>query len=176
MNDTFDRIYRETYPHLLRYALLHLSDPTDAEDALQNVYFAFYRRTKRFGRPEILFPKAFLLRMLRREIIRTYAERDTEKARRAAAEAEAEVLDAEAPEPEDLCLDRAMAEEILSAAKRLPPDSYRVFVLYYGFRMTVREIAGELGLGEEAVKSRLFRSRNAIRKMLARGGNTHENE
>ena len=171
----FDRVYGETYPQLLRYAILHLSDPTDAEDALQTVYLAFFRRTERFGHLDILSPKSFLLRMLRREIIRTYAERSTEKARLAAAETEAEILDSEAPEPEDLFLNRATATEILESAKRLPAESYRIFVLYYGFSMTVREISDVLGIGQEAVKSRLFRARNAIRKQLAERGNAHEN-
>ena len=172
----FDNVYRETYPQLLRYAILHLSDPTDAEDALQNVFLALYRRIERYGHFDILSPRAFLTRMLKREIIRTYAERDAEKARRMAAETEAEAAKKDLPEPEDLFLDRSAAEEILAEAKRLPAESYRVFVLYYGFSMTVREIAGALGLGQEAVKSRLFRARNAIRRKLAEGGNTHENE
>ena len=43
----FDRVYKTTYGSLLKYAIVHLSDPTDAEDALQNVYLAFYRRIQR---------------------------------------------------------------------------------------------------------------------------------
>ena len=171
----FDDVYRETYPQLLRYAILHLSDPTDAEDALQNVFLALYRRTKRFGHLDILSPKAFLLRMLKREIIRTYAERETEKKRLSAAESEAEAAETEAPEPEDLFLDKAAAEEILESAKRLPAESYRIFVLYYGFSMTVREISDALGIGQEAVKSRLFRARNAVRRQIAEKGTFHEN-
>ena len=72
----FDRIYETTYRPLLKYAIIHLSDPTDAEDALQNVYLAFYRRIERYGHMDVLFPKAFLLKMLKREIIARYAERD----------------------------------------------------------------------------------------------------
>ena len=63
----FDRVYETTYRPLLRYAIVHLSDPTDAEDALQNVYLSFYRRIERYGHLDVLFPKAFLLKMLKRE-------------------------------------------------------------------------------------------------------------
>ena len=49
---------------------------------------------------------------------------------------------------------------------KLPRETYRVFVLYYGYEMTVSEISKELGMGPEAVKSRLFRGRNAIRQYL----------
>ena len=72
----FDRVYEATYGPLLKYAIVHLSDPTDAEDALQNVYLAFYRRIERYGHLDVLFPKAFLLKMLKREIIEQYAERE----------------------------------------------------------------------------------------------------
>ena len=63
-------------------------------------------------------------------------------------------------------LDRALAQDILTEAKRLPRETYRVFVLYYGYDLSVSEIAKELGIGTEAVKSRLFRGRKAIRQYL----------
>ncbi len=161
----FDRIYESTYRPLLRYAIVHLSDPTDAEDALQNVYLSFYRRIERYGHLDVLFPKAFLLKMLKREIIEQYAEREKHAVR----------LLEDVPEErlrddwvfEDGVLDRALAEDILAEAKRLPRETYRIFVLYYGYELTVSKIAKELGMGAEAVKSRLFRGRKAIRAYLA---------
>ena len=160
----FDRVYETTYRPLLRYAIVHLSDPTDAEDALQNVYLSFYRRIERYGHLDVLFPKAFLLKMLKREIIEQYAEREKRAVR----------LLEDVPEErlrddwtfEDGVLDRALAQDILAEAKKLPRETYRVFVLYYGYELSVSEIARELGMGAEAVKSRLFRGRNAIRRYL----------
>ena len=160
----FDRVYETTYRPLLKYAVIHLSDPTDAEDALQNVYLAFYRRIERYGHLDVLFPKAFLLKMLKREIVEQYTEREKRAVR---------LLD-DVPEErlrddlifEDGVLDRALAEDILTEAKRLPRETYRVFVLYYGYELSISEIAKELGMGAEAVKSRLFLGRNAIRRFL----------
>ena len=163
----FDRIYETTYRPLLRYAIVHLSDPTDAEDALQNVYLDFYRRIQRYGHLDVLFPKAFLMKMLKREIMEHYAEREKHAMRS---------LD-DVPEDrlkddivfEDGVLDRALAQDILAEAKKLPRETYQVFVLYYGYELTISEIAKELGMGAEAVKSRLFRGRNAIRRHLTAG-------
>ena len=160
----FDRVYETTYRPLLKYAIIHLSDPTDAEDALQNVYLSFYRRIERYGHLDVLFPKAFLLKMLKREIIERYAEREKHAVR----------LLEDVPEErfkddlsfEDGVLDRALAREILAEAKKLPRETYRIFVLYYGYELTISEISKELGMGAEAVKSRLFRGRNAIRQYL----------
>ena len=65
----FDTVYEKTYRPLLRYAILHLDSPADAEDALQNVYLDFCRRVEKHGHLDILFPQQFLLKMLKREII-----------------------------------------------------------------------------------------------------------
>ncbi|MBR3136554.1 MAG: sigma-70 family RNA polymerase sigma factor [Clostridia bacterium] len=163
----FDRVYETTYRHLLKYAIIHLSDPTDAEDALQNVYLAFYRRIERYGHLDVLFPKAFLLKMLKHEIIKRYAEREKHTVRLLADVPEERLTDDWAFE--DGVLDRALAEEILAEAKKLPRETYRIFVLYYGYELSISEISGELGMGTEAVKSRLFRGRKAIRQYLTVG-------
>ena len=160
----FDRIYETTYRPLLKYAIIHLSDPTDAEDALQNVYLDFYRRIERYGHMDVLFPKAFLLKMLKREIIARYAERDKRNLRPLEDVPEERLKDDVVFE--DAVLDRALAQDILTEAKKLPRETYRVFVLYYGYELSISEIARELGMGTEAVKSRLFRGRNAIRQYL----------
>lgn len=160
----FDRVYETTYRPLLRYAIVHLSDPTDAEDALQNVYLGFYRRIERYGHLDVLFPKAFLLKMLKREIIERYAERESHSLRPLEDVPEEWLRDDVVFE--DAVLDRALARDILAEAKKLPRETYRVFVLYYGYELTISEIARELNVGQEAVKSRLFRGRNAIRRYL----------
>ena len=163
----FDRVYETTYRPLLRYAIVHLSDPTDAEDAVQNVYLSFYRRLERYGHLDVLFPKAFLLKMLKREIIEHYAERERRSLRPLEDVPEERLKDDALFE--DAVLDRALAQDILAEAKKLPRETYRVFVLYYGYELTISEIAKELGMGAEAVKSRLFRGRNAIRRHLTAG-------
>ncbi len=163
----FDRVYETTYRPLLRYAIVHLSDPTDAEDAVQNVYLDFCRRIGRQGHLDVLFPKAFLLKMLKREIIAHYAQREKRNLRPLEEVPEDRLRDDVIFE--DAVLDRALAEDILTEAKKLPRETYRIFVLYYGYELSISEIAKELGMGAEAVKSRLFRGRNAIRRYLTAG-------
>jgi len=157
----FDRVYEKTYGPLLRYAIVHLSDPVDAEDALQNVYTLFYRRIEARGHADILSPLAFLMKILKNEIIRSYAERSANEASELTEDVAADPLSFE-----DAAETRMMAEQAFDVAKALPPENYRVFVLYYGFERSVAEIARDLQLSEEAVKSRLYRSRNAVRRQL----------
>ena len=160
----FDQVYRSVYRDLLRYAILHMDRPCDAEDALQNVFTAFYRRVTRFGHLDILIPKAYLIRMLKREIARLNATHQMEQPTDF-QEAGEDGQEMKVP-LEDIAVDRSMTETILTTARTLSPESYRTFVLYYGYGLSVAEIAQELGIGQDAVKVRLFRARNAIRKQL----------
>ena len=164
----FDEVYEKVYRDLLRYAVIHLEQPADAEDVLQTVFTAFYRRIVRFGHFDILTPKAFLMRVLQREISR-WNEQRTKEGNVFSLE-ETEYADQETG-IEELVADRSMAETVLETAKTLTADSYRVFVLYYGYGLSTAQIAGELGIGREAVKTKLFRARNAIRKQLLAEGN-----
>ena len=164
----FDEVYEKVYRDLLRYAVIHLEQPADAEDVLQTVFTAFYRRIVRFGHFDILTPKAFLMRMLQREISR-WNEQRTKEGNVFSLE-ETEYADQETG-IEELVADRSMVGTVLETAKALTADSYRVFVLYYGYGLSTAQIAGELGIGREAVKTKLFRARNAIRKQLLAEGN-----
>lgn len=160
----FDRVYESTYDNLLRYAIVHLSDPTDAEDAVQNVYVQFYRRIARYGHFDILSPEGFLKKMLKREIIKNYAEREQQRIRIVSDAEEERIPDDEVFE--DAVVNRALAEQIFRAAKELPKETYRTFVLFYGYELTVPEIAKQLGVTKETVKTRLCRARKTLKVML----------
>lgn len=163
----FSQVYGQCYKPLLRYAFLKLSDPHEAEDALQSAFTRFYRRISLRGYRDIEDAKAFALTLLKHELAERYARR----ARR--EEHEAPLPEVELPsEDEELAVRVETAQEaarILDYAKALPAESYRTFVLYYGFDMCVEDIAEALGAGPEAIKSRLFRARKAIRERLMEG-------
>ena len=160
----FDEVYRSVYRDLLRYAIIHMDRPVDAEDALQNVFTVFYQRISRFGHVDILVPKAYLLRSLKREIAQL---NETHKKEKLTDFQEEGTDDQEQEIPlEDIAIDRNMTETILRAARDLSSESYRTFVLYYGYGLSVSEVARALQIGQDAVKVRLFRARNAIRKRL----------
>lgn len=52
----------------------------------------------------------------------------------------------------------------------LPEDSRRIFLRRYWYAEPITEIAGRLHLSESMVKSRLFRTRNALRSFLEKEG------
>ena len=55
------------------------------------------------------------------------------------------------------------AAAVWQIVKNEPLLSYQAFVLYYGFDQSVRETAAALAISEDAVKARLYRTRERIR-------------
>ena len=115
----FNAVYTASYRSLLRYAMLRLPDPFDAEYALQNVYTRFLRRLSRYGHADIAEPTAFLLSMLRREIADHYASRAAQLEHETPLE-EALIAD-DTPDPALRVATRQEAQAVFDAARALPP-------------------------------------------------------
>jgi RNA polymerase sigma-70 factor (ECF subfamily) len=94
----------------------------------------------------------------------------TEKARISAAGREAAASAANgasaAEDPAAEALRRLEAAELRRAVAALPKDQREPVELYYFAELSIAETARVLGLGEEAIKSRLFRARKQLREML----------
>jgi RNA polymerase sigma-70 factor (ECF subfamily) len=65
------------------------------------------------------------------------------------------------------------AESLRKAITTLGGDLRRAVELYYFAGLSVDETAKVLGVGGEAVKSRLFRARKALRKYLEKAEEGH---
>ena len=59
---------------------------------------------------------------------------------------------------------------ILSELSKMKLQDKEIFMLYYYFARTMKEIAIELNLSEAKVKSRLFRIRRKLKKALEKRG------
>ena len=74
--------------------------------------------------------------------------------------------------------ERLLTEERKRAVWRLlqnePELNRRIFVLFYGWERSQKEIAAALDLSEEAVRQRLYRTRNNIRRLLESDGQGKE--
>lgn len=69
-------------------------------------------------------------------------------------------------DPEDLALRRLEGERVRLAVASLAADLRSTLELYYFAELSVGETAEALGVGEEAIKSRLFRGRKKLREIL----------
>lgn len=163
-NERFDQIYSETRDDLLRYLMLRTNAAPEAEDLFQEVYRRFYARLARSVLP-ILDPRRYLFSVAKKVLAGYY---------RTAAKRK----ETEQPLPEDFDLmsedepidERLLREERVDEVWRLleqePELNRRVFLLFYGCDQSQKQIAASLGMTEEAVRQRLYRTRSRIRDLL----------
>jgi RNA polymerase sigma factor (sigma-70 family) len=146
-------------PDLRRFARRTCSTTEDAEDAVQFALWQLYRKVGLL-RSAATFT-AWIFRIVERECFRLFRSRK-------ATESLDDMTEHDQPQtpavPTDLKLDLARALSLLS------PPYREVLLLRDVHELTAPEVAVQLGISEEAVKSRLHRARAQIREHLMASG------
>ena len=163
-HERFNRAYESTRDEMLRFLMLKTNAAPEAEDLFQEVYRRFWLRLTRGVLP-IRDERLYLFSIAKKVLSRYY--------RKAAARKDAEqpIQEDETLAAEDVPIDaHLLTEERKDAVWRLlqeePETNRRAFILYYGYDRPQKEIAKALGISEEAVRQRLYRTRMRIRAML----------
>jgi RNA polymerase sigma-70 factor (ECF subfamily) len=156
--DAFRVIVRRYGPRLRRFCLARLGNEEEAADATQDVLVRAYGGLRGFKVGAAFAPWLFAIAANR---VRTRWTRAASRGAMERAVAD-EARGAEGPDPEReaICsIDRA---QVRCAVGSLPWQ-YRVVVeLYYFAGLSAGETAAALGMGVEAVKTRLLRARRLL--------------
>ena len=153
----FDEIYRQHAADVKRFVVVRIRSVSDMEDIVQEVWKRFYERTALLRPQE---PYRYLIKIAKGELYHRYRNQSRRNERE---EPLTETIpDMQAPF-EPALLDRMEAASVWQIVKREPLLSYQTFVLYYGFDQSLRQIAGALHISKDAVKARLYRTRERIR-------------
>ena len=161
--ERFNRIYAETRDELLRFLTVRTSADPEAEDLFQEVYRKLYIRLNNVL--PILDPKRYVFTIAKKELSRYYRRTAQKRQTEQPIEAYANAAADEPPIDEQLFTEECM-HEVWQLLQTEPALSRRIFLLYYSCGRTQKEIAEALGIGEGAVCSRLFRTRQRIRALL----------
>lgn len=153
----FDRVYAENAIRLKKFILVRIRSVSDMEDVYQEVWKRFYERTAVLRPNE---PIRYLFTIAKGELAKRYRTRE---GRSINEEPLGEEIPDQMPPFEHALLERMEAQEVWRVVKTEPLLSYQSFVLYYGFDQPVRQIAEALHISEDAVKARLYRTRERIR-------------
>ena len=161
--DAFRLIVRRYGARLRGFCLARLDDADEADDAVQDVLLRAYRSlgTFRLGTSFASWLFAIAANRVRTRRVRTSA-REALVRRAADAARIAPVSD-----PADRALELIGREEVRRAVAGLPWPLRVVVELYYFAGLSVEETASALGLGREAVKSRLLRARRELARLAA---------
>ena len=153
----FDEVYLQCAQKLKQFLVVRIRSAFDMEDIFQEVWKRFYERTAGLRPQE---PFRYLVKIAKGELYRRY--RSQSRANEREEPLLETIPDAQAPF-EPALLDRMDAAAVWQIVRKEPLLSYQAFVLYYGFDQSVRETAKALAISEDAVKARLYRTRERIR-------------
>ena len=143
----FDQVYEAYGPSLYRFCLLHMKNPSDAEDVMQEVFCKRLYRAPKFRSPE--HERNWLF-----QVARNQCRDELRRMRR--TELPLEAAEHVSIPPAQLSL--------LEQASNLPEDQRSELHLYYYEGYQVEEIARLLNISVSSVKMRLKRGRDALRE------------
>lgn len=151
---------------LYRAALRFTNDPSRAEDLVQDTMLRAFRAWKSY-RPGSN-ARAWLLTILRNTFINDYRRSRREPVAMDLDVAESLALPEAArdADPEGDFFSRIVDQKVLDAVNRLPPDFREVLVLSDMEGLAYADIAGMLEIPVGTVKSRLFRARRQLQRVL----------
>jgi len=158
----FREIVERYGERVLRFCRSRLGSEEDARDAAQEVFLRAYGSLRSFRLGESFAAWLFAIAANR---ARTRGHREALERRRTEA-AGIEAAAAPRADPETEAERRLESESLRDTVRTLPVSLRRPVELYYYAELSVGETAAVLGIGEEAVKSRLFRARKILRQSL----------
>ncbi len=162
----FEAIFDRYAAKLIAFAHTQLQSRELAEEVVQDLFFAIWRRRAEWRVERSL--QTYLYQATRNQVInRMRAERVR---RRVMVAGEADVIaDVAAPDAADARLYEAELHRLLDqAVATLPPRNREVFTLVRGQGLTHVEVAEILGISVKAVEAHMARAFHALRLALAR--------
>lgn len=158
----FGKLVDRYQDQLLAYVKYMGFDEADACDVVQDGFVRAFRHLGRCGEPDRF--GGWLFKIVR-NLCKTAG---TKQARRRVEPLEtlAPVLQSDAPRPDELAEASWAKERVRDALDSVPTDQREALVLMYMQELTVSEIEGVTGASRSAIKMRLKRGREALKREL----------
>jgi len=147
---------------VLAFCRSRMRSEEDARDAAQEVFIRAYASLASFRSDEDFAPWLFAIAA---NNVRSHFRLFSSKKHKEEAIAN-EIAVAPIPDPAEKAEQNLLAEALRRAVASLPADLRVPVELYYFAELSVEETASVLKLGQEAIKSRLFRARKALRHAI----------
>ena len=162
----FAGVYDLLAPRLLGYFTRQIGDHVQAEDLVQQTLLQMHAARRNYATGSDVVPWAFAIgrnalidarRRVRKEVLFKTAEEDA-----AAVDAKVD----RASIPDDLAATRQMADRVLGELDRLPSSQRAAYELMKNEGLSVSQTAEVLGTTPTAVKLRVHRVYEALRRVL----------
>ena len=152
----FERLFKDSYPHMYRMAFSMVENADDAKDAVHQVFAQIWRNKPRVVENSI---RGYLLAATRNQCLHTLRSRQLQK--QMEEELQQEITASDNEEREELL---QQLRQVID--NNLTEQDRRVLSLHYDDEMTYAETASVLGISASAVNKHITRSLAKIRQTL----------
>lgn len=156
-NSTFEQLYEKYYKiaYLYTYSLCQHREVT--EDIVSQAFLNAYLKLD----DEIDYFKYWILRVCKNLWINY-----NHKSKRLLPLPDNDMVSIIMDSPLDIYLLKESTEELDSAIQKMPPNYYKLLMLYYFSELSIHEIADMLELSYSSTKNKLSRARLRLKKVL----------
>lgn len=158
----FEKLVVKYQQPIMRLALAFLWSIDDAEDAVQEIFVKAYKSLPGFSLYKRFYPWLYSIAL--NHLKNTYRKNKRQSALRKKIKT---MPVRDYPSPDSTLAEKADIEAVRLGINLLPERLRQVTVLYYLEEMNIAEIDEVLGLGQENIKSRLYRARKKLRKYFS---------
>lgn len=165
----YEIVMRRYNARIYRVARMILRNDAEAEDVMQEAYVRAYEHLNEFAGAAKF--ATWLTKIAIHEAWARLRRQGVIHAPRSTSGANLDIMSramTDEPDPERQTYDRELRSVLERAIEALPENYRSVFVLRVVEGLDVNETAAALGIGTEAVKTRLHRGRALLRKELER--------
>lgn len=156
---TFNTLFQLHYASLVNFAFTFLQDRQESEDVVQNIFVHLWENAK--GIDENQSIKAYLFKAVRNRCLnklRNKHIRDRHNLLYLEALISQYTVDAE--------IDTLIEKELKKALKKLPPQVKEIIEQKYLHNKKIREIAEDIGVSNNTVKTQLQRGKAKLKQAL----------
>lgn len=162
--DDFKNIYSATFDELSKYVYFRINNIEDAQDIVQNVYLDYYQHVFKKNK-KIDHVIAYLKKMAHNQLISFYKEKQFLVEQSNLLDEQLENI----PANDDVELEvfeKFEVDRIWKAVTQLHPLQQKIIVGKFRFNMTFKEIAEQLLVNENTIKSNYYRSLKKLEEYL----------
>jgi RNA polymerase sigma-70 factor (ECF subfamily) len=160
----FRKLYETVFPILFRVAFRIAVNEEAAEDLCQEAFFRLHEKKMVF--PSLDDAKYWLIRVVKNASLNYAKRKERERLVYQKAFREERRLD---DSGEDILIKKETRSEVRQALLKLPENLRTVLILKEYAELNYKEIGNMLGISEGNVKVRVFRARERLSAILAKG-------
>jgi len=166
--NSFEAIYKDTYNDVLKFVIFKCHNLDDVNDIVQETYIELF---KMMNKQDIEDAKSYIIGIAKNKLKKHYSVINKIKTIFISSSIDDEEISNIAQSNfnlENHVFTKITKEEIWHYLRNKNPLIAKIFYLYYGEDITIKEIAKELKLNESTVKNHLYRTLKELNKLFGK--------